>query len=705
MKPCLRDRRRAEGRLRIGALRTCHCSIPFLAALVLASVPATQASAQGRAAGPGPFRYEQVVDPGGADQITSNPGADQTIVFTADRVMPEGLRVAQPKVSDRNYTLRFSGRNAGDTAYEARTLHLGGPLSVDTSSYFGDNGILNLDFGAAPAVFETLRGANLQLSGSILRASGLTKAGADGRFDINGKAMPGVRGALRVEGGWLVLRGASTLPAITAITLDGHSTLALENDGFAQPNRLPDTLPIATGGGSVIILRGAESGAAGETLGKILVPEGGLGLLAPARGSGSAALTVSGITRADNTFLIVGGNQLGALNRVTVIEDAGLLQALTGGGGGPGSTTSSIVPWVRATQRDDLSGAAGLVAYTHKEGFRTLRPEVEYVQDANAARAADNVRCAASATLLARAKTINALLSDAQIERSRLDLGGNQLTVASGAISAGKRVVISNGTVTTGGRRPLIFAGSEVYMLGRLAGVGGLILFSDLSVNLGNAGNSLTGDYVAARGELRTIDCEAIPDSVTMRLHRDGSLCIDATESIGALAGNGTVRLLNASRSMLMIGACVGSANQVTLGQGGEIHPGDATAKPQIGQLRFWQQSDDQRPGSLEFQEGTLFIDLAAGGRHDALQLASSAKAVNVNGGTLRVNRLDGYAPPVGTAWDIMVGTAPASGYGFDAIVDAGGNGYRYAATPVGDKWVLKVTGAPQTIQTIGSRR
>jgi hypothetical protein len=45
------------------------------------------------------FRYEQVVDAGGADQITSNPGVDQTIFFTADRDMPRGLRIAQPKVA------------------------------------------------------------------------------------------------------------------------------------------------------------------------------------------------------------------------------------------------------------------------------------------------------------------------------------------------------------------------------------------------------------------------------------------------------------------------------------------------------------------------------------------------------------------------------------------------------------------------------
>jgi hypothetical protein len=669
-----------------------------LIALLLAG-----ALAQAQESG-GPFRYEQVVDAGGADQITSNPGVDQTIFFTADRDMPRGLRIAQPKVAERTYTFYFKGRNAGDTAYEPRTLRLGGPMSVNSSSYFGDDGVIDLDFGTGPAVFETLDGG-IYLNGSILHATGLIKAGRERRIEIIGKAMPGVTGVLRIEGGWLTLRGESTLPAITAVTLMGRSTLVLDNGGAVRPDRIPDALPITTEGGSVIILTGGDQGTASETLGRIRVAEGGLGLLAPARGSGSAALTVSGLARADNTILIVGGNQLGIQSRILVRDDSGLLKELTGGGGGPGSTTSSIIPWAFATQRDDLSWPAGLVTYGHAQGFRILQPQTDYAQDIVSAKAADNVRCTAPMTRLARATTINALFSDAEVERARIDLGGNVLTVTSGALSIAKRVVIGNGTLTSGGKRPLIFAGHEAHLSASLAGSGGLVLFSEIGLNLGNAGNALTGDYVVARGELRTLDAEAIPDAVTVRLHREGRLCIEAMESIGSLTGNGVVRVRHAGRSMLMLGLCVGSAHQVTVGQGGEIHPGDVTKTPQIGELRFWEPGDDQRPGSIEFQEGTLFIDVAANGQHDALRLASPGKAAHVDGGTLRVNRLDGYAPPLGTTWEIMSGTAPASGRGFDAIVDAGGKGYRYAATPVGDKWVLKVTGAPQTIiQTIGSR-
>ena len=54
-----------------------------------------------------------------------------------------------------------------------------------------------------------------------------------------------------------------------------------------------------------------------------------------------------------------------------------------------------------------------------------------------------------------------------------------------------------------------------------------------------------------------------------------------------------------------------------------------------------------------------------------------------------------GFAPKVGATFDILVGTAAASGRGFDTIVDAGGKGYAYAAKPADGKWVLEVTRTP----------
>ena len=93
-------------------------------------------------------------------------------------------------------------------------------------------------------------------------------------------------------------------------------------------------------------------------------------------------------------------------------------------------------------------------------------------------------------------------------------------------------------------------------------------------------------------------------------------------------------------------------------------------------------------------RDGTLYIDLAETS-HDAVVFESENKYANIEGGTLSVNLLDGYRPRVGAKWEIIKGTAPATGEGFESVQDATGKGYRYSAKPVGNNWVLEVVSAP----------
>ncbi len=79
----------------------------------------------------------------------------------------------------------------------------------------------------------------------------------------------------------------------------------------------------------------------------------------------------------------------------------------------------------------------------------------------------------------------------------------------------------------------------------------------------------------------------------------------------------------------------------------------------------------------------------------DPKEIQSENKAAAVSGGTLRVNRLEGFAPKVGTSWEIITGTAPATGRGFASVVDAAGKDYAYTVAPVGNNWVLTVTAVP----------
>jgi hypothetical protein len=143
-----------------------------------------------------------------------------------------------------------------------------------------------------------------------------------------------------------------------------------------------------------------------------------------------------------------------------------------------------------------------------------------------------------------------------------------------------------------------------------------------------------------------------------------------------------------------MLGFCVAQANQVVLGAGGAIFPGDQSKTPEVGTLRLWAADSDKRAGLLKIEDGTLAIDIASSGS-DVAVLQSENKAAVVFGGTLRVNRLEGFAPNVGTSWEIITGTAPAKGRGFASVVDAAGEEYAYSVAPVGNSWVLTVTAVP----------
>src|SRR5207342_3222649 len=125
-------------------------------------------------------------------------------------------------------------------------------------------------------------------------------------------------------------------------------------------------------------------------------------------------------------------------------------------------------------------------------------------------------------------------------------------------------------------------------------------------------------DYIVAGGQLTVTDDEIIPDGVTVRLHEGAGLAIEGSESLKAVAGNGQVRPAVGGRSSVMLGFCIAGANQVVVGIGGEISPGDISAKPGIGALRLWAPNVGDRIGSLRVEDGTLAFDVTANA-HDQL--------------------------------------------------------------------------------------
>ena len=634
-------------------------------------------------------------------RIGGDPTVPQTILITNDHTLSKGLSVLQPEAKQSYQSLRFKGATAEGGA-ETRTLILQGPLSVD----FGRKGEvpaqfdqeIAFDFVGGPAVFETVtQDSHLELNGPIRNAKGLIKRGKGARVYLTDGDLDGITGLVQVHGGRLVLRDQAALPGITGVTLIGlwEQPAFLAMEGGALSDRLPDKASVGVSGGAAILLRGGDK-TISESLGRVSVRDNALQLEVHGSDAGApVTLTLSELVRDPASVLIVGGEKFGQAGFVKIDQEHAILAALKGGRGGPGSTTVSIVPWARAFGGGHLNDACGFVTYAEDTGFRELQPE-EYVKGLQAAvRQAENVRITATEPPMARSKTINALFCSLPrgLRNRVVDLSDKTLTISSGALSADSQTAILGGALTTGNDQPLSFVGN-FSLNTRLVGKGGAVFYAGEITRLTNPGNSLTGDWTFVGGRVLVTDDEIIPDSATLRVHPGAELWLEGSESVAAIAGNGVVKPAVGGRSAVMLGFCVAQANQVVLGPGGSILPGDQTRTPAVGTLRLWSAESDERIGFLKIEDGTVAIDLAADG-NDAVVLQSENKAALVSGGTLRVSRLRGFAPKLGTSWEIITGTAPAAGRGFASIVDAGGQDYAYTVAPVGNGWVLTVTAAP----------
>ena len=398
----------------------------LVTALVLLS-PKGNVQGQWTASGPGPFQYDDLANwEGGVinDQLASSPETEQVIHFTTDRTMPNGFVIRQPTASDgRHYSVTFKARNAKDLAGEPRKLALGGQVVLDfgktndVTAFFGDSVPVDFDFEGAMAVFALPTGnSHAEIRGSLVNAGGLIKKG-EGRLTLSGREI-GVSGEVKIEGGWLSLSGRATLLGVTSVNLcpdvpAKSSSLAFANEDQIVPDRVPDGAAIRCEGASLICLTGDGGQSSGETLGTVSVKEKCLELWASAGKGGTADLTLNELLRRPGTILIVGYESPEASSRVKLIKDKMVQDELVGGEGGEGTTTASIIPWVRGHGGGNLYSAAGFLTYSQDGGFRELDKMSEYVQDLNASSTpADNVRIASEATGLSESKTINSLYLD-----------------------------------------------------------------------------------------------------------------------------------------------------------------------------------------------------------------------------------------------------------------------------------------------------
>ena len=342
-----------------------------------------------------------------------------------------------------------------------------------------------------------------------------------------------------------------TLLQTSSISLLNGSALTINNADFIQGNlsdRVSDIAPITmkTGG---ILLDAALEGST-ETVGPVTVSGFSSITAEPHVGRGQAAiLTLSSISRVDHGVLAVHGQKLGVTaesNHGAIFAAAGG-PALIGGGGAPGTTTVSIVPWAVGDYEFQNTTAPpnSFATYESANGFRPLNPATEFATSLGSNPLANVLLL--STTTNNVAKTVNSLVmkGDASIT---LD-GTGSVAITSGALlftGLDTKATVNN-SLSFGSAEAIITCGSYNFSTasftvnGSLSGSGGLTKSGFPSMLLTADNTGLTGP-LTLNGYIDITSANSLPGTGTITAYSTapGPTYAKATSGI---AINGSVQI------------------------------------------------------------------------------------------------------------------------------------------------------------------
>jgi outer membrane autotransporter protein len=418
---------------------------------------------------------------------------------------------------------------------------LGGTLAISTDSNLGAaGGALALDggtlqsiatlttaravtLGAAGGTVSTDASTTTTMSGVITGAGGLTKTGA-GALSVSGANT--YAGATHVGAGTLQADALNTLSASSAHTVDSGATLALSHDqtigslaGAGAVNL--DSASLTTGGDATST---AFSGVMSGT--------GGLSK------TGAGTLTLSGANTYSGGSTIQGGtlaisadNNLGAAGGALTL-DGGTLQgtatlttarAVTlGAAGGTVNTDASTT----TTMSGVITGAGGLT----KTGAGALS-----VTGVNTYAGATRV---GAGTLQADAlNTLSASSAHTVDSGATLALSHDQTI---GSLAGAGAVNLDSANLTTGGDA------TSTTFSGVMSGTGELIKTGAGTLTLSGA-NTYSGTTHVDAGTLQADALNTLSASSAHTVDNGATLALSHDQTIGSLAGAGTVNLDSAN--------------------------------------------------------------------------------------------------------------------------------------------------------------
>ncbi|MEI7732451.1 MAG: autotransporter-associated beta strand repeat-containing protein [Verrucomicrobiota bacterium] len=272
------------------------------------------------------------------------------------------------------------------------------------------------------------------------------------------------RGYTRVQGGTFVLTNTGTIVNSASIIIANGKTFRVDNNsvGGNLPDRIGDSANVVMDNGVLVFANNAAAGVNySETIGTLVLSnaQGRVDMIAAAAGQ-TSTFTINNVTRLGSgwaSFTLNGGPlTLDPRNRITIVNP-GPLTNVASAPLFPGGPSSGIIPFAGYTSRDELvrwvgtngyNGPVELVATDYSLNIPesqwaiTNNLRLGYGQTMTGNRVVNSLNLGASAV----AHTLGGEMP--------LDLGGNSLGIASGALmfsgDTSGFFQITNGTLTAG---------------------------------------------------------------------------------------------------------------------------------------------------------------------------------------------------------------------------------------------------------------
>jgi fibronectin-binding autotransporter adhesin len=330
----------------------------------------------------------------------------------------------QKWTNTNNDTAVFGGASGAIALDTAITV---GGLSFRTNGYTINSGTSGLSFGAANNTILLAGNANATITGTV-GGSGNVILGPLPSFGrtltLNGTSAGGWSGTTTVNQGSTMTLAASNQALLntSGIHVNGGGITLTNTAAEATLDRVSDSAPITSNGGSVTMSNPSDANTYAETIGSVALAVGqtGFSLATNQVGGGTQTLTLGGLTRsgATNTsnaiFFAPGTTPNATTNQIVV---AGAAETTTGQILGPWATTgttaslqtdyaaiddsSRIVPAaIAATTEDQWTTPAN--AYTFSSG-----PGATVLSDTRTVTALKSLTTGNAVTADATADTIN----------------------------------------------------------------------------------------------------------------------------------------------------------------------------------------------------------------------------------------------------------------------------------------------------------